>query len=192
MKLLDYIKTEKLLKKYKLPLAKGNFYSNSKKINIIRFPVVLKIPDMLHKTEKNAIKIIKNREELEKFIKKFKKNVLVQEFIQGYEIIIGVKKDSQFGNVVMFGLGGIFVEVLKDVSFRICPVNKKDALEMIKEIKGYRILQGYRSRKVNISKIANLIVKTSNLVEKEKIELDFNPVIVNEKEAKIVDAKIIK
>lgn len=190
IKLLNYKKTERLLKKYNLPLAKSKFYDITEKI---KFPVVLKVEGILHKTEEGAVKIINNKLELENFIKKFKKNILMQEFIKGNEVIVGSKKDPQFGNVIMFGLGGIFVEVLKDISFRICPVNKKDALDMIKEIKGFKVLQGYRGEKANINKIADIIVETSNLVEKENIEeIDFNPVIVNNKEAKIVDAKIIK
>lgn len=190
IKLLNYKKTEQLLKKYNLPSAKSKFYDITEKI---KFPVVLKVEGILHKTEEGAVKIISNKLELENFTKKFKKNILMQEFIKGNEVIVGSKKDLQFGNVIMFGLGGIFVEVLKDISFRICPVNKKDALDMIKEIKGFKVLQGYRGEKANINKIADIIVKTSNLVEKENIEeLDFNPIIVNNKEAKIVDAKIIK
>lgn len=190
IKLLNYKKTERLLKKYNLPLAKSKFYDITEKI---KFPVVLKVEGILHKTEEGAVKIINNKLELENFTKKFKKNILMQEFIKGNEVIVGSKKDPQFGNVIIFGLGGIFVEVLKDISFRVCPVNKKDALDMIKEIKGFKVLQGYRGEKANINKIADIIVKTSNLVEKEKVEeIDFNPIIVNNKEAKIVDAKIIK
>ena len=94
----------------------------------------------------------------------------------------------------MFGLGGIFVEVLKDVSFRIAPVDKKEALAMIKETKSYKILEGVRGEKaVNIGALVNIIVKTSDIVLKNKkiIELDFNPIVVNEKKATIVDARII-
>lgn len=101
----------------------------------------------------------------------------------GYETIVGLKKDAQFGHAIMFGLGGIFVEVYKDITFRVVPIEKEDAIDMISEIKGYPILKGIRRRKpANIEAIAQVIVSVSELAEKEKIiELDINPLIVSEK-----------
>jgi acyl-CoA synthetase (NDP forming) len=94
----------------------------------------------------------------------------------------------------MFGLGGTFVEVLKDVSFRVVPVSLKEAKEMIEEIKGYKILEGYRGQEaVDTGEIARIIVNLSNLsLEKEEIkEIDFNPIIASGKEIFVCDAKII-
>ncbi len=206
-------KALKLLKKKRFPVVKSVFAKERdilKKAKKLSFPIVLKLvsPDIIHKSDANIIFLnIGNEEELEKSCekaiknaKKFKRNVkiegfLLQEMISGQEVIIGMKKDPQFGPVIMFGLGGIFVEVLKDVSFRVAPIERDEALEMIKEIKGYKILEGIRGKKkVKIKNIVDVIRKVSLLVEKDKKiqEIDFNPVIVNEKEAKIVDFRILK
>lgn len=113
---------------------------------------------------------------------------------QGLEVIIGGVRDGIFGPVVMFGLGGIFVEVLKDVSFRVSPVKMEDALEMLREIKSYKILDGYRGQPpVNKDAIADMIIKTSRLLEdNEEVEsIDLNPVMAYPDSAIAVDARII-
>ena len=109
-------------------------------------------------------------------------------------IITGLKKDPTFGHVIAFGVGGIFTEIIKDVVFRVCPISKKDAIEMIKEIKAYKILEGTRGEKpVNFYSLLRVLLALSELSKKyENIEeLDINPLIVNEKNAKIVDARIV-
>ena len=176
----------------------------------LKFPLAMKIisPDIVHKSDAKVIvlnienneQLVKAYEEIVKNAKKFKKNakiegILLQEMMKGQEIIIGMKRDEQFGPVIMFGLGGIFVEILKDVSFRIAPVDKNGALEMIKEVKGSGILEGIRGqKKAKTDELAVIIAKISSLVLEDKkiIEIDFNPVIVNDKEAKIVDVRILK
>jgi acyl-CoA synthetase (NDP forming) len=113
---------------------------------------------------------------------------------QGIEVIIGMTKDAQFGPVIMFGLGGILVEVLKDVSFRIVPMTKRDAAEMITEIKGFPILKGYRGQDpADVPYLEELIVKVSDFVDKnpEIKELDLNPVFAYKSGALAVDARII-
>ncbi len=112
----------------------------------------------------------------------------------GLETIIGMTKDASFGPTLMFGLGGIFVEVLKDVSFRVLPLTEEAALEMIAEIKGYRLLQGIRGEKPkDIQALAGLLLKTARLVEENPDiqELDINPCFVYEEGAVPVDARII-
>ena len=132
----------------------------------IGFPVVLKVisPDILHKTDVGGVILdIDDPEHLEKsyfkMLPNLKKRVpnakikgfLIQKMIEsGREVVVGGKKDKQFGQVVMFGTGGIFVEVFDDVSFRVVPIEKKDAEEMIAETKGYKILKGYRGKKYSI------------------------------------------
>ncbi len=211
---LSQEKTFELLKKKRFPVTKTALIKNEKNLlkeaKKLKFPIAVKLisPDIIHKSDAKVIILgIENEEDLEKAYeeviknaKKFKRNVkiegvLLQEMISGEEIIIGMKRDEQFGPVIMFGLGGIYVEILKDVSFRIAPVDKNMALEMIKEVKGSNILEGIRGKKkVKVDELANIITKTSNLVigDKKILEIDFNPVIVNDKEAKIVDARILK
>jgi len=112
----------------------------------------------------------------------------------GTEVIIGMSKDPQFGPVLMFGLGGILVEVLKDVSFRIVPLTRRDAREMIREIKGYPILEGYRGQDpANIEVLEETLLKVSDFVENrpEIKELDINPIFAYRDGALAVDARVI-
>ncbi len=113
---------------------------------------------------------------------------------QGTEVIIGVTKDPQFGPVLMFGLGGVLVEVLKDVAFRVVPITQRDARQMIEEIKGYPLLQGYRgSDPADLAKLQELLLKVSAFVEAhpEVAELDLNPVFAYKDAAIAVDARIV-
>lgn len=120
--------------------------------------------------------------------------ILVQEFVKGQEVIIGLKSDPTFGHVIMFGLGGIFVEVLKDVSFRVCPITEKDAEAMLKEIKTRDILYGVRGEPgVNIPLLKRVLVGTSRLpLRKPEIqELDINPFRINDQSGKVADARMV-
>ncbi len=178
----------------------------------IGYPVVAKIvsPDILHKTEAGGVKInITNPGEMEKSfdeitgsVKAYSKTariegIEVQEMVKGVqELIIGVKKDLQFGHLIMFGLGGIFVEVLKDITFGIVPVGYDEALSMIKRIKSYKLLTGFRKLpEADIPAIVDTILKVSALCEDflEISQLDINPLVVKSKGNGIVmvDARII-
>lgn len=179
----------------------------------IGYPVVLKLmsPQILHKSDARVIALnIKNDEELKKKWEEIHKNakkyrpdaeilgVLVAPMLKlGREVIIGVTEDPQFGHAIMFGLGGIFVEILKDVTFRIIPIEEKDAWAMIKSIKGYPILAGARGEPpADMKALVEMMLKVSKLVDdlKDYIkEMDLNPVFVyNEGEgAVVVDARMI-
>ncbi|MFQ5925030.1 MAG: acetate--CoA ligase family protein [Dehalococcoidia bacterium] len=176
----------------------------------IGFPVALKIvsPDVLHKSDAGGVKLSLNSEEevakaFDEIISAIKaheptaniQGVSVQNMARpGTEVIIGMSKDPQFGPVLMFGLGGILVEVLKDVSFRIVPLIRRDAHEMIKEIKGYPILEGYRGQEpANIAVLEEFLLKVSDFVERkpEIKELDINPIFAYSDGALAVDARVI-
>ena len=110
------------------------------------------------------------------------------------EVIVGLVKDPQFGPTVMFGLGGVFVELLRDVTFRVCPITKLDAEDMVMEIKGFPILKGYRNHPpADISAITNILLCVSKMAmdNPEIKEIDLNPVSVYEKGAKVLDARIM-
>ncbi|NPA48120.1 MAG: acetyl-CoA synthetase [Thermococci archaeon] len=177
----------------------------------IGYPVAMKLmsPQILHKSDARVVVLnVKDPEELKKKWEEIHENarryrpdaqilgVLIAPMLKpGREIIIGVTEDPQFGHAIMFGLGGIFVEVLKDVTFRIIPITERDARRMIKEIKGYPILAGARGEApADIDAIVDLLLKVSKLVDdlRDYIkEMDLNPVFVYEKGAVIVDARII-
>ena len=112
----------------------------------------------------------------------------------GIEVIIGMTTDPQFGPVLMFGLGGVMVEILKDVAFRVVPINERDARQMINEIKGKPLLDGYRgSDPADIATLEQLLLKVSSFIEAhpEVAELDLNPVFAYKDGAKAVDARIV-
>jgi acyl-CoA synthetase (NDP forming) len=176
----------------------------------IGYPVVLKTisPDVIHKSDvggvvvnlKDATDVQNAYKQITNNVKKHKSDakivgVLVQEMApQSTEVIVGATKDPQFGPTLMFGLGGIFVEILKDVAFRIAPVTEDEAREMIAAVKAYPLLKGYRNTPpADIEAIVKILLNTSRLVmEHQEIkELDLNPIMVYEKGAKTVDARII-
>jgi acyl-CoA synthetase (NDP forming) len=176
----------------------------------IGFPVVLKVisPSVIHKSDVGGVKLnLKTAHEVEAAYKTIHRDIekkqpkakivgiLVQEMApQSREVIVGAIKDDQFGPSVMFGLGGIFVEILKDVAFRITPVTTQEAERMITEIRAYPVLRGYRNQPpLDTNAIARTIVNVSELVtEHQQIqELDLNPIMVYEEGVKTVDARII-
>ncbi len=174
------------------------------------FPVVLKIAssDVVHKSDAGGVKLdLKTAKQVGKayddILKGIKKEypqakidgVSVQKMARpGVEVIIGMSKDAQFGPVIMFGLGGILVEILKDVSFRIVPLVRRDAAEMIREIKGYPLLEGYRGQEpADVSNLEELLLKVSDFVEKNPDigELDLNPIFAYKDGAVAVDARVV-
>ena len=174
------------------------------------FPVAMKIisPDILHKSDIGGVKLgLQTPDEAGKAFDNIMAaarksdpqanihGISVQQMARpGTEVIVGMFTDQQFGPVLMFGLGGIFVEVLKDVSFGIVPLNKRDAREMIREIKGYPILEGYRGQeKVDISNLESLLLKISGFMEDhpEIKEFDLNPIFAYKDGAVVVDARVI-
>lgn len=205
---------KELLKEYGIPVPNFKLIKSENEIigltKEINFPIVMKIvsPDIIHKTDAGGVKVgIKDEKEAElayqeiiSKVKKYNKEAKIEGVIvypmvlQGTEIIIGMMKDPNFGPVVMFGLGGIFVEVLKDISFRILPIEERDAEEMIAEIKGYKILKGIRGElPKDIKAIKDLLMKISQLTTKnpEINEIDLNPIFVFEKGLQVVDARMI-
>jgi acyl-CoA synthetase (NDP forming) len=165
-------------------------------------------PDIIHKSDiggvklglANATQVGKAYTEIMAAAKKANKKadiqgISVQKMARpGVEVIMGMSKDAQFGPVLMFGLGGVFVEVLKDVAFRIVPLNRRDASQMIREIKGYPLLEGYRGQEpANITALEDLLLKLSDFVDKNpKIkEMDLNPIFAYKDGALAVDARVI-
>ena len=172
----------------------------------IGFPIVLKLmaEDIIHKSDTGAVKLnLKSKQEVEnayeelmKIPSQKEKKISVQKMADEpiTELIIGMTTDPQFGPALMFGIGGILVELLEDVSFRIAPITEYDAKEMIHEIKGFPILDGYRGKpKADLDAIVNTLLTISELVVKhEEInEMDLKPVFIYEKGLICVDARII-
>jgi len=212
--LLTEVEAKELLKQAGINVVDTRLAkSKEEAISISRqfgFPIVLKIasPDIAHKSDAGGVKLnLKTAKQVgkaydeilasikQKYPEAKIDGVSVQKMARpAVEVIIGISKDPQFGPVLMFGLGGILVEILQDVSFRIVPLTRRDASEMIREIKGYPLLEGYRGQEpVDVSNLEELILKVSSFVEQhpEVKELDLNPVFAYSDGAVAVDARVV-
>ena len=169
----------------------------------LKFPVALKVcsSKILHKTDVGGVKLgIKDAAELKKTFKEFKlkfpnENFLVDQMEEkGVEVIIGLVKDPTFGLSIMAGVGGIYTELYKDVSFRVVPLDRYDAEQMIEEIKGKKLLEGFRNIQANKKFVIDLIMKTSKIGEElmnNIDQMDLNPVFIYKNDYCVVDAKLI-
>ncbi len=194
-----------LLKNYAIKTTTYQIVKNIDDLKKIKipFPVAIKLcsSKILHKTDIGGVKLdIKDSKELEQVFKKFRKrfpteNLLIEHMEKkGVEIIVGLIQDPTFGLTIMFGTGGIFTELYKDVSFRVVPIESYDAVDMIEEIKGRKLLEGFRNIKANKKLVIDLLLKVSKMGE-ELInhidQMDLNPVFVYENDICVVDAKLI-
>jgi hypothetical protein len=164
----------------------------------IDFPWAMKISSkkIVHKAKLGGVILnINNLEEAKKAFEKLSEieafsEVIVQKMFQGEELILGVKKTPEFGQVIMFGKGGGKVEEEKDITFRVLPITKKEAGELIKDVKFYKTVEQKKLKKEliikNLIKLSNLAKKYSNL-----LEIDINPFMINQKESRVIDARII-
>jgi acyl-CoA synthetase (NDP forming) len=176
----------------------------------VGYPVVAKVvsPDVLHKSDAGGVAVgLENASQVREAYARVLSTVdtrvpgarilgmlICQQALPGLEVIVGALKDPLFGPTVMFGLGGIFTEVLRDVSFRIAPLDRRDAEEMIEEIKGYPLLAGVRGEKPrDVDALVTLLLQVSQLVmQRPDIEeLDLNPVRVYERGIQVLDVRIL-
>lgn len=199
---LDAQKSQEIISKY-VGVPNSQVITSLKDLKI-KAPLVMKIlsSDAIHKTEFGGVSIVHRSEEIESsfndLILKAKnhklklKGILVQQFVDGTQLIIGLKKDQTFGNVILFGLGGIFTELLNDVSIRKCPITKEEAQNMIEELKSKKLFEGFRNIRLNTEKLKEDLISISKIPDKKDIqELDINPYILNSKEGMAVDVRIV-
>jgi acyl-CoA synthetase (NDP forming) len=211
---LDEIQSKKIMKEYGIdvtePILAGSGKEAIKAAVSIGYPVVMKIvsPQITHKSDIGGVKVgLKDKDSVLKAYKEILaavkekaadaiiEGVSIQRMAaSGPELVIGMTKDPQFGPMLMFGLGGTLIELLNDVAFRIVPLTAHDAREMIRQVKTYRLLEGYRGRpRVDIEYLEDLLLKVSKMVDENPQikEMDINPLVVYEKGAVAVDARII-
>ncbi len=197
MFLLEH-ESKDLLEKYGIKTAKCVFVRDEDRAveiaKSIGFPVVMKVcsREVIHKSRVGGVVLdIRTEKEVRDAFKKLMsirgaEGVNIQPMLpKGLEVVVGVIDDNQFGSVLMFGLGGVFVEVLRDVTFRLIPITRRDAIEMVKGIRGYKILKDY------IDVVVDLLLKVNDFVEREEVvEMDLNPVFIYKKDYAVVDARI--
>jgi len=206
---LSEFESKQLLASYGIPVTREALAENEENLiktaDDIGYPIVIKAcsPDIYHKTEKGLMRVdIRNDDEAKvafnEIIARMNgngKTVLIQEMIKGKrELVAGLTRDSQFGPCVMFGLGGIFTEILKDISFRIAPLEKLDAMEMMQEIKGRKILDSIRGMDAaDLNILADILIALGRIgLKNENIkEIDINPLILSGGIPVAVDALVV-
>ncbi len=211
--ILNYEESREIMKIAGIPLNEMKIAKNRDEAifeaNNIGYPIVLKIisKEVLHKSDAGGVKIgIKSDAELKEAYEEMMKNikqhypnaiiegVSIEEMVEGVELLIGTNTDSQFGKMIALGIGGIFVEIYKDISFRLIPITKEDVKEMINEIKGKKLLDGYRGMPiVDKEKLISLTLKVSQIIEENPSikEMDLNPIVATNEGLKAIDARII-
>lgn len=200
---------KELLSVYKIPVAREMVAKTegdlTKATNDIGYPLVMKgcSPDLTHKTEQGLVKVdLRNDEEARAAFQEIMNNmqgqqkaVLVQELVRGSrELMVGMTRDAQFGPCVMFGLGGIFTEILKDISFRVAPIEKRDAKEMMQEIKGHKILENVRGMPAaDLEELSEILIRVGEIgLDNDAIkEIDVNPLILSGSQPVAVDALVV-
>jgi len=194
-----------LLRAYGIPTTKYQVVRTEKDLEklSVKFPVALKVcsSKILHKTDVGGVRLnIQNIEELKKTFREFRKKFPAEDLLvdqmeeKGVEIIIGLVQDPTFGLSLMCGIGGIFTELYKDVSFRVVPIDEYDAAQMIEELAGKKLLEGFRGMKANKQLVIDLLLQVSKLGEgliDHVDQMDLNPVFVYENRVCVVDAKLI-
>jgi len=211
---LTEVESKQVLEEAGIPTARAQLAATREQAvaaaRQIGFPVVLKIvsPDISHKSDVGGVRLnLRSEEEVaaafDEIVAAARKaqpeakcqGVSVQKMAPpGIEVIMGMSKDAQFGPVLMFGLGGVFVEVLKDVAFRIVPLEPRDARQMIREIQGFPVLEGVRGQEpADLAALEGMLMRLSAFVEEhpEIAELDLNPVFAYKDSALAVDARIV-
>ena len=208
-KSLSEHESKNLLRHYGIPVAREVLAEDREEfiqaVSAIGFPLVVKgcSSDLTHKTERNLVRVdIRNRQEAEAAFEEIRSAMegensalLVQEMVKGTrELVVGMTRDPQFGPCVMFGLGGIYTEILRDVSFRVAPLEKKDALQMTREIRGHKILEAVRGMPpADMEALCRILVAMGKIgLDHEAVkEIDVNPLILSGSNPVAVDALVV-
>jgi len=206
-KTLSEYESKLVLAEYGVPITKEMVVSTEKDVisaaNEIGYPVVLKGSGekLSHKTEMNLIALdLRDEQSVKQEFNRLTSHaevneVLVQQMVKGdRELVVGLTRDAQFGPCVMFGLGGIFTEILEDVSFRVAPLLRRDAMEVMEEIKGKKILDSFRGKPaVDREVLANILIAVGKIgLEHEKVrEIDINPLKILDGKPIAVDALVV-
>jgi len=206
---LSEYESKQVLAAYQIPITREILLDDVKNLaktaQEIGYPLVLKgcSSNVTHKTEKGLIRVdIRNEKEARSAFEEIMNDldgdgsgVLIQEMVKGQrELVIGLTRDAQFGPCVMFGLGGIFTEILKDISFRIAPLEKRDAREMMKEIKGHKILEAVRGMEAaDLDTLVDILITVGRIgMENDEVkEIDINPIIISGNKPVAVDALVV-
>jgi len=196
MNALNLEESLELLKSYDIPVAETYFVDSEDELESIAeklsYPVVVKPNVSEHKTEIGVFTHLKSLEELRNAFRSINSDIAVQKMVRGYEILLGVKKDGQFGHVFALGSGGVFAELFRDVTFRIAPVSRADFYEMLEETKLSKIAKGFRGFEFDSEELFRIFKNFEELASNENtVEADINPLMASRNHIVAVDARII-
>jgi len=205
MEVLTAYKAEKLLSKYVNVSRSTLTHTSEEALAFARYPAALKLisPQALHKTEVKGVRFVHNKQDLIQQYSELLKiateknihveGILVQDYKEGSQVFVGIKKDPTFGHVIGLGMGGILVEEFKDVQWRTCPIKEKDFNSMLENLKFKNIIKGTRGEQNNLNELRKTLIKLSELPKKypHLQEMDVNPLILNHKFAVVVDARMV-
>ncbi len=196
MRVLNLRESLELLERYSIPVAETHFLRAESDLahiaSRIEYPVVVKPNVSGHKTEMGVFRSLKSIEEIKSALKSINTEVAVQRMVDGFEIFLGAKRDDGFGHVIALGVGGVFAELLENISFRVVPVGKDDFDEMLSETKLSRIADGFRGFEFDAENLFRLLKNFERLViHEDVIEADINPLMASKNEIVAVDARII-
>lgn len=192
-----------LLREFMIPTTKFRVVKREAELNGIKFPVAFKVcsPKILHKADVGGVRLnVNGEQELREVFREFEEKFPGEDFLveemarQGVEIIIGLFRDTAFGLSIMLGIGGVLTELYQDATFRVVPIERYDAELMLSELRGRRLLEGFRNIKTDREAVIRLLLSVSRLGEELEDyidQMDLNPVIVYEKGLCVVDAKLI-
>jgi len=200
MHVLDEGEAKKLLASYDIPTTNFVVVENEDELSSLNlnYPLVMKVcsSNILHKTDVGGVILnIVNEKQLKENFREMKEKfpeekILIEEMEkEGIEMIVGISSDDFFGRIIMVGMGGIYTELYKDVSFRKIPISKKDAENMLQDLIAYKLFEGFRNIKLDKDAMVNLLMKVSSI--SGIAQMDLNPVFVYEHGLKVIDAKVI-
>ena len=208
---LLYTEAKELLEIWGIPMAPSRVARNKgealQTARSVGFPVAMKIfsPDVVHKSDVGGVftdlrsegDVMEAYASIEKNLEKMEPirmdGVVIEKMLSGVEVSVGVIRDPQFGHVLMFGMGGTLVELLKDTSFRLIPIDPTDAQEMIEEIRGFPVIEGYRGKRGDAESLKILLLNVSHLIVQypEIIEMDMNPVFNSPSGSTVADIRVL-
>ncbi|MDY6985718.1 MAG: acetate--CoA ligase family protein [Candidatus Thermoplasmatota archaeon] len=199
---MNEFETKMLLKGCGIDVPRGKIIKSLEDAKGIDYPAVLKVCSarILHKSDVGGVLFVRNEEELKKAFAELSskfpnESLLLEEMIEekGIETIVGIGWDRDFGRFIMAGIGGVLAELYGDVSFRLLPINRKDAIDLVESLKGKKLFHGFRGIKVANEAFYDLLLNVADTAEKKDIkDMDLNPVLLTEERAIVLDAKIVE
>lgn len=199
---MNEFEAKRLLQEHGIDVPNGRLIRNRDGARGLGYPAVLKVcsEKILHKSDVGGVRFVRNEDELTKALDDLSsrfpnEQLLLEEMIEekGIETIVGIGWDRDFGRFIMAGIGGVMAELYSDVSFRLLPIGRTNAIALVESLRGRRLFHGFRGIRVDSEAFYDLLLKVAQIAEENDIrDMDLNPVLLTEKRAVVLDAKIVE